>query len=198
MLRHLEDSARRQGLIDRIRPLRVDLDAGWPSTEAVDLVWASSSMHHMADPDRVLRDIHTVLHPGGLLAMVEMESMPRFLPDDPGIGRAGLEARCNAAMEAARNEHLPHIGSDWKTRLTAAGFTIREERTLEVSLTAPLSAAAIRYATLTLQHFRTGLAGLLDAADLAALDELLADDGLGTRPDLIVRSSRLVWLAVPS
>jgi ubiquinone/menaquinone biosynthesis C-methylase UbiE len=88
-------------LAERIRTLPADLDAGWPLTEPIDLVWASLSMHHFADPDRVLRDVFAALRPGGVFAVIEMDSPPRFLPDDIGLGRPGLEQRCRT--RCARN-----------------------------------------------------------------------------------------------
>lgn len=174
MLRHLTGSAHRHGLAQRITPLRADLDEKWPDVDPADLVWASSSMHHMADPDRVLREIRAALRPGGLLVMIEMEHMPRFLP--PGA-EGGLEDRCHALAEQIRNEHLPHIGSDWNTRLAAAGLTVREQRTLDVELTAPLPAAAVRYARAALQRFRSDR---LSPADQAALDRVLASSTTAT------------------
>jgi SAM-dependent methyltransferase len=198
MLDHLRTSATRHDLADRIRPLRADLDEGWPATGPADLVWASSSMHHMADPDRVLRDIHATLRPGGLLTVIEMERMPRFLPDDLGFGRPGTEARCHVLLDEARAEHLPHIGSDWPSRLTAAGFTIMESRDLTVDLSSPLPETAIRYAYATLSRIRSALADRLSPEDVSTLDALLTRDGpraLHTRTDLRVHSTRSVWIA---
>jgi SAM-dependent methyltransferase len=198
MLEHLRESATRLDLADRVRPLRTDLDEGWPGTGPADLVWASSSMHHMADPDRVLRDIHATLRPGGLLTVIEMERMPLFLPDDLGFGRPGTEARCHVLLDEARAEHLPHIGSDWPARLTGAGFTILESRVLTVDIASPLPEAAIRYAYATLSRIRSALADRLTPEDASTLDDLLADDGpraLRTRSDLRVHSTRSAWIA---
>src|SRR5258705_431490 len=50
LLGRLSDKARDLGLADRIPPVQADLDAAWPAVDAVDLVWASNSLHHMADP----------------------------------------------------------------------------------------------------------------------------------------------------
>jgi SAM-dependent methyltransferase len=198
MLGHLGDKAALHDLGDRIRRRRADLDERWPDTGPADLVWAASSMHHMADPDRVLHDIRAALRPGGLLAMIEMETMPHFLPVDLGIGSPGLEDRCDALMAEARAEHLPHMGSDWTTRLTAAGFEIRDSGDLVVDLAAPVSAAAARYARATLERLRAGLADRLTAEDRNTLDVLLAGDGphaLRNRTDLTVRSTRSFWIA---
>src|SRR5271166_5039612 len=68
LLARLSDKARCLGVAGRIQTVQADLDAAWPSIGPVDLVWASSSLHHMADPDRVLTEVFAVLSPGGLLA----------------------------------------------------------------------------------------------------------------------------------
>ncbi|MGW4797064.1 class I SAM-dependent methyltransferase, partial [Nonomuraea sp. NPDC004297] len=101
MLDRIRAAAREQGVADRLRLVQADLDAGWPPVGAVDVVWAASSLHHVADPDRLLRDAHAALNPGGLLAVIEMDGLPRFLPDDPHLARPGLEERCRAAAAQA-------------------------------------------------------------------------------------------------
>ncbi|BEL02229.1 hypothetical protein Q0Z83_004200 [Actinoplanes sichuanensis] len=201
MLSHLRDSAAARHLADRVRPLRADLDEAWPTTGPADLVWASSSMHHMADPDRVLRDVHAALRPGGLLAMIEMDRMPRFLPDDLGFGTPGTEARCHTLLDEARAAHLPHIGADWPSRLTAAGFRIVESREMTVDVPSPLPEPAIRYAYATLSRIRQSVADRLSPEDVSTLDTLLTRNGpqaLHTRKDLRVTSTRAVWLATHS
>src|SRR5712691_8453378 len=129
MLDRLRSKAHELGMAGRVHAIQADLDAGWPDTGPVDLVWASNSMHHMADPDRVLAEVLAALQPGGLLAVAEMDSFPRFLPDDLGIGRPGLEARCHAARDEVRGDEMPHLGSDWGPRLAKAGFAVEGERT---------------------------------------------------------------------
>ena len=53
----LRTKARTANLSDRLRIVQADLDASeWPDLGAPDLVWASASMHHLADPDRALRN----------------------------------------------------------------------------------------------------------------------------------------------
>ncbi|MFE3139935.1 class I SAM-dependent methyltransferase [Streptomyces scopuliridis] len=198
LLRRLGDKARDLGVADRVRTVQADLDAEWPALDAVDLVWASASLHHMADPDRALAHVFAALRPGGLLAVAEMDSFPRFLPDDLGLGRPGLEARCHAALGEEHTARVPHLGSDWGARLTGAGFGIEAERTFAVELTPPLPAPAGRYAQVSLRRLRTGLASRLDADDLATLDTLIDGDGpdsLLRRDDLTVRHTRTIWVA---
>jgi SAM-dependent methyltransferase len=197
-LRHLLEKARALGVADRIHTVEADLDAAWPEVGTVDLVWASASMHHMADPDRVLGEVFAALRPGGLLAVAELSSFPRFLPDDLGLGRPGLEARIHALLARARAEALPHMGADWGPLLGKAGFTVEPERTFTIDLAAPLPAAAGRYAQVSLGRMRSRLADGLSAEDLSTLDTLLAADGSGSllrRDDLAVRTERSVWVA---
>jgi SAM-dependent methyltransferase len=198
MLRHLGDKARGLGVADRVRTVRADLDTAWPDVGTADLVWAAASLHHMADPGRVLTDVFAALRPGGLLVVAEMDAFPRFLPDDLGLGRPGLEARCHAVLAERRAADVPHLGSDWGPRLARAGFAVEAERLFAVELEPPLPAAAGRYARASLRRVRTGLDGRMSADDLATLDTLLdsdGPDGLTHRADLTVRTVRTVWAA---
>lgn len=195
LLQHLEGRARQLGRPDRVRTVRADLDEPWPAVGPVDLAWASASLHHVADPDRALAELWAALRPGGLLAVLELDGFPRFLPDAVGDG---LEQRCHAAADQAHAADLPHRGSDWGLRLSRAGFAVEGERTFVVDLAPPLPAGAVRYAAATLRRLRAGLADRLGDQDLAALDALLADDGpqsLLQRDDLVVRATRSAWLA---
>jgi SAM-dependent methyltransferase len=192
MLHRIQDKARALGVAERIHTRQADLDAGWPALEPVDLAWASASLHHLADPDRVLTEVLATLRPGGLFAVVELAAFPYFLPADLGIGRPGLEERCHAEI----NANVPLLGADWGPRLRKAGFTVEAERQFAIALTPPLPAAAGRYAQQALGRLRNGLGDRLDAEDRATLDTLLSHDGLVSRTDLTVRTSRTVWLAV--
>jgi len=196
LLARLAGKARDLGLADRVHTVEADLDAAWPAVGTVDLAWASASMHHMADPDRVLGEVFSALHPGGLFAVVEMDGFPRFLPDSVGDG---LEPRLRALLAEAHAQELPHLGADWEPPLTRAGFTVEAPRTVTADLAPPVTATARRYAELSLGRLRDRLDGQLSPADRTTLDHLLdptdADDGLPHRKDLTVRTTRTVWLA---
>lgn len=198
MLQRLRDKVRALGLSERVRTLEADLDAGWPDTGPLDLVWAANSLHHMARPDQVLARVRETLRPGGLLAVAELDSFPRFLPEDLGDGRPGLEERCHAALGQGLADDLPHLGSDWGARLAEAGFAVAAERHFSIALAPPLPAATGRYAQASLSRMRSGLDGRLPAQDLAALDALIDAGGPGgvlRRDDLTVRAERTVWVA---
>ncbi|WP_084479166.1 class I SAM-dependent methyltransferase [Nocardia jejuensis] len=197
-LRRLSARAEASGLADRVRTVRADLDGEWPDLGAPDLVWASASMHHMADPDRALRKVRDLLTPGGLFAVVELAGFPRFLPPDAPAESPGLEDRLHADSDAFHAEHVPHRGADWGPMLTAAGFTIDAERTISIHLDRSHSDAVGRYALESLRLLRTTLGETLSRADSSALDSLLDPHGPGSiahRDDLAVRTERMVWAA---
>jgi SAM-dependent methyltransferase len=162
----------------RVRTLEADLDHGWPAGAGhPDLVWATNSMHHMADPGRVLRDIRDALAPGGALALMEIDGFPRFLHDE-------LEERLHAAMARRRAHDMPHLGDDWGAALREAGFVVRAERRFSAHVTgAPLAA---RYAQASFERLRD--------EDPEAVDEVLQT--LPHRDDLTVRAERSGWIAV--
>lgn len=201
-LARLTHRAGQLGLGDRVDVRPADLDQPWPdfgsADRGADLVWASMSLHHVTDPDQTLARVFGLLRPGGSLVIAEtnpLESFPRFLPDCAGTG---LEDRIHELLARLLAEQVPEMGADWGARLTAAGFTVTAERVFDVALAAPLPAAAGRYAQLSLDRLRTGLANQLDPADLKTLAALVADDGpdsICCRDDLTVRATRLTWLA---
>nr|CEL12949.1 probable methyltransferase [Kibdelosporangium sp. MJ126-NF4]CTQ98634.1 probable methyltransferase [Kibdelosporangium sp. MJ126-NF4] len=197
-LRRLRDKAVEHGLADRVRTVQADLDSRWPELGEPDLVWASASLHHMADPDRTLRRVHDALAPGGLFAVVELAGFPRFLPDDAPEDHPGLENRCHAASDRRHAEHLPHRGADWGAKLTAAGFAVEGERTITVDIGHSRSEAVGRYALSGLRRMRDSVAEALTAGDLTALDQLLdtgSQHSILRRDDLAVRTERTVWAA---
>ncbi|NTW42448.1 MAG: methyltransferase domain-containing protein [Cellulomonadaceae bacterium] len=198
MLERIRHKAHRLGRAERVMAVQADLDVAWPVLDPVDLVWASSSIHHMADPDRALAEVASLLRPGGLVAVTEMDSFARFLPEDLGFGRPGLEERSHAALDHDRAERMPHIGSDWGARLAAAGLLVEAERRVVVHLTPPHADVVGRYAQTSLRHMRAGLGDHLDAQDLATLDALADTDSpecVIHRSDLTVRTTRTTWVA---
>ncbi|MFX4292529.1 class I SAM-dependent methyltransferase [Streptomyces bohaiensis] len=198
-LKLLTDRACAEGVQDRVRTVQADLDAAdWPELGAPDLVWASASMHHMADPAHALAKVHELLPPGGLFAVVELDGFPRFLPADAPAERPGLEERCHRATDSFHAEHVPHRGADWGPMLSAAGFTVEDTRTIAVNIEGDRNEAIGRYALGSLQRLRNTAAPGLDPADVVALDALLdatSPHSILRRTDLAVRTTRTVWAA---
>ncbi|MGP4008536.1 class I SAM-dependent methyltransferase [Streptomyces sp. 4N124] len=198
-LRRLWEKACARGVDDRVRAVQADLDdVTWPDLGTPDLVWASASMHHMADPDHTLRTVHDLLAPGGLFAVVELAGLPRFLPETAPEDRPGLEERAHAVTDRFHAEHVPHRGADWGPMLNAAGFTVEGDLTLAVDIDGSRDTAIGRYALGALQRIRSAAAAELAAEDLAALDRLLdtsSPHSILHRDDLAVRTERTVWAA---
>ncbi|MEV0785658.1 class I SAM-dependent methyltransferase [Streptomyces sp. NPDC050423] len=190
MLHRLSAKVSALGLTDRVRGVLADLDEGRPALDTPDLVWAAASLHHMGDPDRVLSHVFDALRPGGLLAVTEMDFFPRFLPEDVGVGRPGMEARLHAALNGGP-------AADWTDHLVRAGFVLEAERPFVIDLPAPLPAATARYAQVCLRKLRSHLDGRFPAEDLAALDAVTDDEGpysVLRRDDLTVRTTRTTWV----
>ena len=120
-LARVATKAQAAGVADRVRTLVADLDAGWPDLAPIDVTWASMSLHHLADPVRSLAQLRRMTRPGGLLAVSEFDEPLRFLPEDLGVGRPGLESRTLEALSTVHAEALPNIGASWAAMLDEAG-----------------------------------------------------------------------------
>lgn len=178
------------GLASQVSTLEADLDHAWPASAAADLIWASSSLHELADPERTMEDMFAALNPGGRLLVMEMDSLPRFLP---ASAFPGLESRLHAALaQQGWNAH-----PDWHSGLVRAGFISIEQRSFPTvgSATPELTA---RYARAFLSRIRRAMVGLASPEDLLSLDVLLADgpESLMRRSDLQVQGSRTGWAAL--
>ncbi|KUL30997.1 class I SAM-dependent methyltransferase [Actinoplanes awajinensis] len=185
-LRHRADAA---GVGDRVRTVQADLDGDWPALGPADLVWASASMHHLADPARTLARVHDVVRPGGAFMISELDAFPRFLTDPAGVA---LEQRAHDELALMRREHGMHMGEDWGALLKTAGFALEGERRFDIELRPPLPASALRYAQATLQRTVPRLVGRLSADEVAGLTAYA--ENLADRDDLVVRSTRMVWI----
>ncbi|MGA7207155.1 MAG: class I SAM-dependent methyltransferase [Specibacter sp.] len=188
MLAHTRQAAHGQGLDGRLATVEANLDEAWPEIASADLIWAASSLHELADPESSMRDMFAALNPGGLLVVVEMDALPRFLTDT-----TGLESRLHAALALQGWNAHP----DWRPGLEKAGFDVVEQRSFPTTARSTPEPTA-RYAQLFLGRIRQGLDGIAAAEDLAALDRLLTHDGpesLANRTDLQVRGSRTAWAA---
>jgi SAM-dependent methyltransferase len=156
---------------------------GASAADLVDLVWASSSLHHVAHPGRLLSGVRRALAPGGVLIVVELAALPSFLGHSGG---ALLEQRCHAAAAAEGWNHYP----DWTPVLVDAGFGVsKSERTT----IAPVTTAAREYAGQWFERF-SHLAALT-ADDRNAVHDLVRrfPDSLDLEP----RATRTVWVATP-
>lgn len=194
MLAATLEAAAEQGLDGRVAGLEADLDEAWPASATADLMWASSSLHELTDPERTMARMFEALNPGGLLIVVEMDSLPCFLPETLPAGSAvepGLEARLHAALASNGWNQYP----EWTAGLERAGFAVERRHFPTTGSTTPELAA--RYARTFLGRMGSALAGTAAPEDLASLELLLGDgpESVERRGDLVVRGHRTGWAA---
>jgi len=176
--------------------VEADLDDGFPALAGsviaaaaapeapIDLVWASSSLHHVTHPARLLSGVRGALASGGVLVVVELATLPRFMSDPR---EALLEQRCHTAAAAEGWNHYP----DWTPVIEAAGFAVTKS---EVTTIAPVTPAAWEYAQQwfgRFSHLATLTADERDAAE-GVLARLSGD------LELEPRATRTVWVATPN
>jgi SAM-dependent methyltransferase len=196
MLARVRDKAILWGFSDRVSAAQVDLGASWPEGAPADVIWAASSLHELPDPKTALRNAYAALNPGGLLAIVEMDAPPRFLPSGIGVGTPGFEDRLHTALTTAEGDFVPR--PDWGPQLESIGFTMVEKRTFAIDLPSPQPASTGRFAAAYFRRIRPFVQPYLSMEDRLALDILLSDSdprGLLHRPDLTVRASRTAWVS---
>lgn len=202
MLERVRGKAAAAGVAERVSTVQMDLDAPWPELEAVDLAWASASLHELADPDRAFELLAGLLGPGGVLVVVEMDGPPRFLAGsendgaEGGDGSAALETRIHELLAEKRSPAHDH--PDWSDGLHRAGLTDVEKASFVVDLPLEPDAAGGRYAQAYLRRLAPVVAPRLTASERALLEQLIADDGrpsLRRRGDLRLRTGRTAWAA---
>ena len=197
-LARLREKALGLGLAGRVRAVEADLDAGWPDLGTLDLTWASMSLHHLADPGRVLGDALAATRPGGLIAVAEFAEPLRFLPSDLGFGQPGFEERLVERLGRAHAEAMPTLGSAWAPRLADVGWDVIDERQFLVDLNPPTHPRATEYARAWFTRLSHGFTDQLEPDDQATLRALLDSGGpdpLFHRADLHIRGTRTITLA---
>ncbi|WP_207344829.1 class I SAM-dependent methyltransferase [Arthrobacter sp. E3] len=193
MLGRLRENAEHHQLSSRVSTVRADLDEEWPVLGKVDLMWAATSMHHFKDPATIFSNIRKSLAHSGVLVVVEMVALPRYLPVDLGFGVPGFEERCHSATDRASFNAHP----DWSSTLEAADFRGLAQRTFDYFQSTDQDLLA-RSAVLSLARLRAHLLDGLTGEDLATLEQLLdpeSERGVARRNDLVMRGSHKVWVA---
>ena len=127
---------------------------------------------------------HPAPAPGGVLVVVELAALPRFLSRPRG---ALLEQCCHAAAAAEGwNDH-----PDWTPVIEAAGFCVTKS---EMTTVAPVTAAAREYAQRWFARF-SHLA-TLTPDDRDAVEDLMERFSYDL-DELEPRATRTVWVATP-
>lgn len=206
MLSRATQLAEEHGLGPQLTTHLAELPGGLDGLGPVDLIWASLSLHHVGDEIGVLRLLHALLEPQGVLAVAEVAEPMRVLPDALEVGPPGFTERLDhagatwfVAMREGLTDAVP--STDLPSMLTSAGFEILSSRIVRQSFDPPLSEVARRMVLGHLRRTRKHVDELLDDEDLDAIDVLTdADDprGVMRRPDVFVAASREIVIARPA
>lgn len=193
MLQRVRERAAAAGLGSRVSTLQLDMSEVDSVPTSFGLVWASSTLHEVADPDRALRSLFDALDPGGTLVVVEMNAAPTYLQD---TSSSDLESRIHHILARTRQGHPDH--PDWTRNLADAGFELIERRPFVTDERPAGGGPAGRLAHAYLSRIANHVRAELSPADRASLDTLLADSGsacLRYRDDLHISGTRTAWLA---
>ena len=180
MLARAEARVARLGLASRIEARQLDLDGDLQALGACDLAWAAMAIHHADDEVATLRRFGKLLHPHGLLCVLERaDPMVVRLADD--LGRPGIWDRLEVArsewFERARPTLPGALNAErYPSMLASAGLEVLVSRTLSATVTAPDDAATRAFLQAQLRGSMRDLEGVADPADLAALVEAAPSD----------------------
>ena len=185
MLARATQRADEHGVGARISAHLAELPGGIDGLAPFDLIWASMSLHHVGDEVGLLRVLHGLLEPQGVLAVAELAEPMRVLPEVLDVGRPGFAERFDragaswfAAMRDGLTDAVP--STDLSSMLTSAGFEVLSSRIAREYFDPPLSEVARQVVLGHLRRTRTQLDELLDDDDLRAIDVLVdADDRRG-------------------
>jgi SAM-dependent methyltransferase len=207
-----ELAARSSEPLARVDLVEADLGEGVTPVRTVlpdraDLVWASSSVHHVGDQQAAVDALVSLLGRGGRLALAEDGLPARHLPWDVGVGEPGLELRLDAANDlwfTRMRAELPgsvRMPYGWTEAIRRAGLVDVTTRTTLREHPAPLPEPDRRQLAERFARWidRLRPTGFLDPADLAAWDRLLDPDDpawLGRRTDVLRLDARSVHLGV--
>lgn len=180
----IADRALREGATG-VSTVHRPLSATKLAPRSVDLAWASSVFHEFDDPGAAFAVLADLIHPGGLLAIMEMDSPPWVLPDR------------HRALER-RVRELAHADSpqpEWTASIRTSGFELIEKRTLSSDQMLPIDGPGGDYARAELQRLAAHAGPGLDTDDRAELSRILdarADIGASS---VHIRGTRSLWLA---
>jgi ubiquinone/menaquinone biosynthesis C-methylase UbiE len=167
----------------------------------VDLVYASTVVHHLDDELAAVREFASVVRPGGRVAVAEGGLEHRYLPDDFGIGEPGLETRLAAAHEAWFWSEVRPAGATvrrargWNVLLADAGLIDVATRSFLLDVPPPLDAPTRQGVRFVFERALKTVGDRISDEDRATLTRLVDDDdphSVLRRPDVFVLNVRTV------
>lgn len=155
--------------------------------DSVDLAWCAHSLYSLPDPMVALSELRRVVRPGGHVAVLEQDTLHRFMLPWP----AALEIRIHQAQLEALRARPNGPGKYFAGRrlgklLTDAGLSTCSVRSFCCARAAPLDADERCYLDGLLHDLRQKAGPFLAAADRVAFEALAdpaSDEYLPRRPD---------------
>ena len=170
-----------------------------------DLVWASRTVHHLADQLLGVTELARTVRPGGKLALREGTLSTHFLPADIGLGAPGLEDRLDVAFHRwftanvrGGNEAVRYPYG-WTQILRDAGLREATALTFLLEALPPFSDAQVSYMGRHLRRWveneeRRAVLEPGDAEVLDALTDAAGEHFVFNRPDLHLQEMVTVYV----
>ncbi|MBU1567605.1 MAG: class I SAM-dependent methyltransferase [Proteobacteria bacterium] len=90
-----------EGKLPNIDTRLLDVEKGETLTGEYDLITSSMTLHHMREPEALLRQLNAVLAPGGILAIADLDPDDGlFHEDNTGVHHRGFDRSALRAMFA--------------------------------------------------------------------------------------------------
>lgn len=170
--------------------------------DTFDLAWCAQSFFSLPDPAAALGRMARVVRPGGIVAVLEADTLHQvLLPWPIEVELAVRRAELLAFVAESDRPRKYYVGRLLLPLFRAAGLEAARVRTYAADRQAPLGRAERDYLGHYLRGLRRRVAPHLDAPTLAAFDRLADPDTPGRlldRPDLAVTFlDRVVWGVKP-
>lgn len=158
--------------------------------DTFDLVWCAQSLYSLSDPTAAVRQMRRVVRPGGVVAVLENDSLHHILlPWPVDLELAVRAAELEALVKESERPRKFYVGRRLTEVFREAGLADCRDRAFATNLHAPLSRAARGFLGQYLDDLRDRVGPRLDA-DLGWVFRRLVDPRsdayLFDRPDLTV------------
>lgn len=188
------EASRHRGLA-RIQFVAASFDRLPFADGTFDLVWCAQSLHSLPDPAVAISHMARVLRPGGLVAVLENDTLHQvFLPWPVHLELPLRAAELRSLLEGSRNSSKYYVGRRLPALLAAAGLEPLRMTTHAFDRQAPLGAAERDLLQSYLEEVSERVARHLDTVLLAELRQLVEPGSarhLLTQPHLT-----MTWLSV--
>ncbi len=98
-----------------VQATRLDLTTDAVPSDRYELICSLMALHHIPDTDRILRDFHTLLHPGGYLCVADLDQEDGSFHGPGFSGHNGFDRDALAARAAHAGFHSVRFATAFQT-----------------------------------------------------------------------------------